>query len=454
MKILIVSNLYPPYYVGGYELRCAMVAEGMRQAGHEVRVLTSRYGLGSTGRFRATVKGVRVERVLGQYVYGLQAPAGRPYFLSMVRPQLQDAQHFISALDDFRPDVVNWWSISGLTKAILSIPKLRGIPDVLCVDDTWILEEEARGQLGERPLWAGLWGRGDKPWYWRPVPVWLMERWKARLLKRGIHTAAVPFRPTHVCFVSEFLRDEYKAAGINFLSTEVVHGGVRINSFLSRRWRTAGRKPVVRLLYAGLISRNRGLHTAIEAFGRLSGEAKALATLTVVGAHSDADYFGELQRRVRDLDLSARIRFIGKKNYEEMPAIYQDHDLLIVPSTLREGLPLSMMEAMLAGCAVVTTGSGGAMEIARLADLPLFPKEDALALSRILEDLIHDREKLDGIARRGQEVSMREFSADRMIERFLSTVQNLYEKTRVRAPQGDPILLDDHKVQFVARGRL
>jgi glycosyltransferase involved in cell wall biosynthesis len=365
----------------------------------------------------------------------------------MVRRQLGDAQHFISALDDFRPDVVNWWSISGLTKAILSIPKLRGIPDVLCVDDIWILEEEARGQLGERPLWAGLWGGGDKPWYWRPVLVWLMERWKARLLKRGIHTAAVPFRPMHVCFVSEFLREEYKAAGINFPSTEVVYGGVRVNSFLSRRRGTAERKPVVRLLYAGYINRNRGLHTAIEAFGLLSGEAKTLATLTVVGAHSDADYLGELQRRVRDLDLSTRILFIGKKHYEEMPAIYQDHDLLIVPSTLREGLPLSMMEAMLSGCAVVTTGSGGAMEVARLADMPLFPKEDALALSRILEDLIHNREKLERIAMRGQEVSMQEFSADRMIERFLNIVQNLYEKTRVGNLQDICMLLDDQKVQ-------
>ncbi len=41
LRILVVTNLYPPHYHGGYELRCAQVAEAMQSAGHTVRVLTS-----------------------------------------------------------------------------------------------------------------------------------------------------------------------------------------------------------------------------------------------------------------------------------------------------------------------------------------------------------------------------------------------------------------------------
>ena len=45
MKILVLTNLYPPHYVGGYELRCAAITEAMRLRGHEVQVLTSNHGL-------------------------------------------------------------------------------------------------------------------------------------------------------------------------------------------------------------------------------------------------------------------------------------------------------------------------------------------------------------------------------------------------------------------------
>src|SRR5437870_5404347 len=43
MKILVISNLYPPHYVGGYELHCEQITEGLRARGHEIQVLTSDY---------------------------------------------------------------------------------------------------------------------------------------------------------------------------------------------------------------------------------------------------------------------------------------------------------------------------------------------------------------------------------------------------------------------------
>lgn len=44
MRILVISNLYPPYYIGGYELACKNVADGLRKREHEIVVLTSTYG--------------------------------------------------------------------------------------------------------------------------------------------------------------------------------------------------------------------------------------------------------------------------------------------------------------------------------------------------------------------------------------------------------------------------
>lgn len=456
MKILIVSNLYPPYYMGAYELRCAQVAAALSAAGHEVRVLTSRYGLDPEQQRvlrDREVAGIRVQRVLGQYHHGPQAPIGRPYFLGMVKLQVQDVRHFVRVLDEFQPDVLNWWGISGLTKALLPVPRMRSIPDLFCIDDDWIIEEQSRGEPGERPSWTAHWRTDDKPWYWHPFLVWVLEKWKKNLLKKGIPTSPVRFCPTKACFVSNFLKTEYEAAGIVFPSVEVIYGGVSVAEFLFRREITGQSREPLRLLYVGQITRDRGLHTAIEALSSLSREARSLASLTVVGDSCDAKYLSEVRERVVVLGLSDRVIFTGKKPYDEMAQIYRLHDLLIAPSLRKEGLPFTMMEAMLSGCAVVTTGSGGAMEIARLGDLPLFPKGDALALSRFIEGIITDRRALEVIAKRGQEVALREFSSDQMIKRFLHTFEELYKKKRRGNADDERILQDDAEAQFVTSGQ-
>ena len=57
MRILFLSNLYPPNVVGGYERLCYEVAAGLSARGHEIAVLTSDYG----GRV-AEYPGQQVER--------------------------------------------------------------------------------------------------------------------------------------------------------------------------------------------------------------------------------------------------------------------------------------------------------------------------------------------------------------------------------------------------------
>lgn len=108
-----------------------------------------------------------------------------------------------------------------------------------------------------------------------------------------------------------------------------------------------------------------------------------------------------------------------------MPDVYKEHDILVFLSTREEGFPLVMVEAMLAGCAVLTTGSGGAIEVAELANLPLIPKADPAALSNLLSELVMNPAELDDIALRGQAVAQKEFSLDVMIARWEATIARL-----------------------------
>ena len=45
----MLTNLYPPHFVGGYELMCSRITTALARRGHEILVLTSTYGLDRPG---------------------------------------------------------------------------------------------------------------------------------------------------------------------------------------------------------------------------------------------------------------------------------------------------------------------------------------------------------------------------------------------------------------------
>ena len=435
MKILMVSNLYPPHYHGGYEVRCAQVAEALLRAGHEVRVLTTVYGLplGPGGKFQPTtetINGVRIDRWLYNYAFGPQG-AGRPWTWSQAKRELKDAREFLGIMDEFRPDVVNWWNMNGVSMLLLPLPRSRGTPDVHWIEYPWMIDEY--GPNGEKvtPFWVNLWEGTWGPAIGRFLFRWVGRRWERRVRQEGIPTRVFPNQPTHVCFVSEYLRTLYREAGLQFSSSEVLFGGIPVAPFYAPVEGRRDSSRVLRVLFAGQLTADRGLHSAIEAIGQLPIEVQRQLMLTGAGPTTGAylDYYERVARRVAELGLVDRVAFLGKVAQSAIPEIYKSHDLLVFLSTREEGLPLVMVEAMLAGCAVITTGSGGAIEIAHLADLPLVPKGDSLVLSQMLAKYVADPQELKAVAVRGQQVALQEFSLERMMDRWQNRLRQLVVET-------------------------
>ena len=426
--MLIVSDLYPPYYLGGYELRCAQVAEALSGAGHAIRVLTSTYGLEGnplrrSRRSTETIVGVRIDRRLNDYAYDPQ-PLRRPWRLLQATRELWDARQFLTCLRDFQPDVVNWWSMCGLSRTLLPIPGALGIPDLHWIEHPWMIA--GYGPDGRKPatFWDALWDGNWGPSICRPLLRVFGRAWERRVAREGIPTRRFPNRPRHVCFVSEYLRTLYREEGLAFPSSEIIYGGVPTQQFYRPVRSPSDVKAPLRVLYAGQVSPDRSPHTVVEAIGQMAPDLRARLRLSVAG-DGPSSYFSHLKVRIEELGLGECISFLGKVPHDQMPRVYAAHGVLVFPSTRAEGLPLTMVEAMLAGCAVVTTGSGGAMEIATLADLPLFAKDDAPALCRLLTRLVSDRTEVVRIASRGQEVALREFTFERMMDRFSETLQRL-----------------------------
>jgi len=434
MKILLISNLYPPLFLGGYEIRCAQIAKALQERGHEVRVLTSVYGLpvrmGS--RFqRATenVAGIRVDRWLHNYAFGPQQPY-RPWVLFQAHRELEDARKLTAVLSEFKPDVVNCWNLNGISKLLLPVIEYRRIPLVHWIEDAWMIDDY--GTDGEKAIsfWQALWDGNWGPRILRPINRLVGRFWESRVIKEGLPTRTLSTQPTLVSFVSEYLRTVYREAGLSFEASSVQFGGIPRARFFSP---VEGRSIVrgrLKVLYAGQVTADRGLHTLVEALGLLEPTVRNAVEVTVVGTATGVhvDYYRQVVARVEELGLSRIMSFAGKVGHDEIADLYATNDALVFTSMRGEGLPLVMAEAMVAGCAVLTTGSGGAQEIADLARLPLFPKGDPQALALLLERMVEHPEFVREIAIRGQETALQHLTLEGMIEQWETTLLSCSRK--------------------------
>ena len=133
MKILLVNNLYPPYTRGGAEQVVVATAHGLRDAGHEVVVLTAAPFQSLRSLFtRSTIEdGVRVLRFypLNLFFYGndyKHNAIARFFWHIWNLINIHSALVFWSALRRERPDAVHFHNINGigyLVPTIASVAK-------------------------------------------------------------------------------------------------------------------------------------------------------------------------------------------------------------------------------------------------------------------------------------------------------------------------------------------
>ncbi len=111
MKILLISNLFPPDVLGGYEILCAQVGELLQRGGHEVSVLTGRRPIhetetdGASDPFEAPFPVMR--RLALTASFGLPPRHNRLRRWAVARENERITR---SVLDDLNPDVVFLWS--------------------------------------------------------------------------------------------------------------------------------------------------------------------------------------------------------------------------------------------------------------------------------------------------------------------------------------------------------
>jgi glycosyltransferase involved in cell wall biosynthesis len=382
MRVLFLTERYPPLYTGGYEIACHAIAEGLRERGHAVRILTSNYRLGE-GRPTGEA---HVSRILHR-------PQDSPSLLEIARWEIADNAAVLDAIRRHRPDVVYTWSLLQLFASLHRTLASSGVPVAYLIQDLFIPK-----QLREDAQRLELWTKAGRAGLNALVKPLLRSLLRLRDRRWSAPVRLAQMRLDRVAFVSEFQREQHLAAGLPAGDARIIRNGVRLELFDSP---PRGRDGTLRVLFVGRLVPEKGAHVALDAVVNLRRRGVA-AMLSIAGISGHPiDYCRSLEERARAA--GAGVELLGPVPQSELPRVYGRHDVLAFPSRHREGLPMVVLEAMASRLPIVATPTGGTGQLLADAEVGLqIGEEDPEALAAALERLARDAELASRLGSNGR----------------------------------------------------
>jgi glycogen(starch) synthase len=334
MRVLVLTNMYPPHHYGGYELNCMEFVDAMRAAGHDVLVLTSDHHV--AGATDDHLDRTRTRRDLR--LYWRDQRVTKPSIRDCLEIERSNQRALLAALDDHRPDVVSAWHLGAMSMGLVATTLRRRLPVVAVVNDDWLVYGPlVDGWLARTRRLGPLSGLAE-----RVVGV------PCRAARLGSESAVV--------LISGTTRDNaLRSAWWQGARSTVGYCGVNLDDF-----------PLVarsnapawgwRLLHVGRVDERKGIDTCIRALADLPPRA----TLEVVGRGDDA-YRDELQALAARLGVVERVAFTVATR-DELREHYDRADVVLFAPRWEEPFGLVPLEAMARSTPVVATGTGGSGE--------------------------------------------------------------------------------------------
>lgn len=382
MKILLLHDYGTP--TGGAELQMLALRRGLRERGHDARLLSSRAQLApgpNVADYTCFGSTTRLQ-VLSQTV--------NPSAYRQLR----------RALRAFRPDVVHvrmfLWQLSPLI-----LPLLRDVPSIyqvvvfkpICPIGSKLLPDGSpcRYPAGAVCLHTGC--MTPQTWAVMMLQRRLWLRW------RGVFDRVVT--------ISYAMRERLQAEGI--APVEVIYNGVP-----ERPMRPPLSDPPT-IAFAGRLVREKGIDVLLDATARLAPEVPDLRVL-IAGAGPERE---RLAAQIERRGLARRVTLLGHLSRAELESRFDAAWVQAIPSRWEEPFGNVATEAMMRGTAVVASAFGGLAEsVADGVTGLLVPPGDVESLTTALRAVLRDRELAERMGRAGRERALTLFSEARCVDHF------------------------------------
>lgn len=371
MKILVISNLYPPHGIGGYEERCMHTVNDLRKRGHAVHVLTSDHsveGRNASGETDIT----RKLRVHGFY--------GHPWLAvhKLYSLEKYNQATLCEQLNEFKPDVVHVWNMGGITKSLLHTLESGPHPLVYDISDHWI----ARSLKAD--VWLSWWnapGSAARNFLCALATISGIRK----LISIKVPTASVrDLKFKQIYFCSTYMRDTTQQKGYPVGHADIIYCGVEAERFDKKLTFS----PVKKFIWVGRLSEDKDPLTTLRGFIKARKACGLDLTLDIYGS-GEQGFVNVIKAEIAAAGANDFVQ-IKSATHDEMRGLYAAYDAYIFSSNWGEPFALTPLEAMASGTPVIMCPDGGDAELLEdgtnaLAFEAANPESLALAIERLLK---------------------------------------------------------------------
>ena len=191
-----------------------------------------------------------------------------------------------------------------------------------------------------------------------------------------------------VIFLSKKTQKEFVKAGVEESKTKVLY---TFHNFEYDAPTIKDDKEPIQLLFVGSIDKRKGI---LDLLNVLKNINKNTFKLHICGQITDNSIKEEYETLLKELGNSAI--FHGYVSGNEKEEIFKNADVLVLPS-YGEGMPIVIMEALAAGCAVISTTVGAIPEIILKENGCLITPGDREALETAIIAYVKDRATLNNV---------------------------------------------------------
>lgn len=179
----------------------------------------------------------------------------------------------------------------------------------------------------------------------------------------------------------------------------------------------------LQFLQVGYLCQIKNQELSIRALGVLAHQGFKGIRITFAGKETEIGYQNKLMVLAKKLGVSDQVSFIGFiKNIEEL---YGKHDAILVTSIV-EGMPMCILEAMRAGRAVISSSVGGVSELVDDTKTGfLLRSSQPTELAEIWKLLLKNPDTLVDMGGRAYQRFMDEFTLDTLAAKYLKLMNTL-----------------------------
>ncbi len=345
MKILFLSDDFPPQSFGGAGISTYDLAVGVKGAGHQVFVITTCRKESEAGA--SDYHDLKIFKIASDY-----PGKWRAYVSLYNRPVVRQVEKL---LKEIKPDVVHANNIhSYLSYYSLKLAKRYAKAVVITFRDTMSV---CYGKLKTRryldhfdchTTWLDHLKQAKKRWNpFRNLAIKRYLRYVDKFLS-----------------VSDALKKALEQSGIK--NVEVVHTGALVGLWhvhedeitrFRKKYNIENKKVI---LFGGRLSEAKGGSCALKAMAEV---AKSIPEAVLLVAGPVDTYAETMRGQASVMGIERQLIFTGWVEREEIKVAYAAADIVLVPSLYLDPFPRMVLEAMASGKPVVGTCYGGAPEI-------------------------------------------------------------------------------------------